>query len=632
MAIQTYGFDQGFTGGQRIDMSPDKIPPNSSPSMENMNYNDGAIPTKRNGFARITATSWGATPIRGTFEFYMIGVSAPIFLVAHGGKIYSYDETTDTKTNLCTGTVLAVTDAPTTFFQVRDKCFIMTGTEYLYYDGTNPIATVQSIAYIPTTVLTKKPDGTGGKSNEKFNHLSDKWKESFDGDGVATEYTITKQLLPDGLTPITLSANLFKAYIYEVPMTEGAGFTFNRTTWKATFTAAPAAGIDNVQIQLEADSLMDQTLITKCDKAVEYGGKNNSVVFIAGNPSYPNVARYCWFYDPTYWPEDADISVGNDARAISGWGRMNNYLVTYKEPGDEFVQWYSELELDTVGNISVATSGLNDEFGCVAHKTVHPAQNGLLALSDRGVVWTWPSLVKGQANCKIVSQGVNGKNGIAKGILDNTKADLALAHAEISGNKYLLHIKDKVWVLDLDYSDLANNVFCWYPYTGLYANAGVFFIRDSVLYLGDSSIGMMYKERQPSETETKLWLDDDVLIDAWWTSPLMFLGGRDWIKKFERINITFKPTNGTNHTLSLISDMGTEEILLRQEGGKLDFRFFNFNFFSFGATSYTYPSTQSEKIGYKGQYIQIKVSNNSYNRGMTILAVNIIFSLRKRVK
>jgi len=629
MATETYSFDSGFAGGLRIDMSPDRIPQNSSNDMENITYS-GGTPDKRFGFARVNTTSWGATPIRGTFEFYVIGNPTPIFLVAHGGKIYSYNETLDTKTDLCTGTVLTVTDAPTTFFQVKGKAFILTGTEYLYYDGTNPIATVQSIAYVPTTVLTKKPDGTGGLKNEAFNHMSDKWKESFDGNGTATEYVITKQLLPDGLTPITLSANLFKAYIYEVPMTEGAGFTFDRTTWKATFTTAPAIGVDNVQIQLEADALMDQTLITKCDKAIEFGGKNNSVVFVSGNPSYPNIARYCWFFDPTYFPQDQDISIGNDARSITGWGRMNDYLVTYKQPGDEFVQWYSTLDLDAAGVMVVSTNGLNDELGCIAHKTVHPAQNGLLALSDKGVVWTWSSLIKGQANCKIVSQGVNGKNGIASGILDNTKEDLALAHAEISGNKYLLHIKDKVWVLDLEYSDLANNVYCWYPYTGLYGNAGVFYKRDNVLYMGDKANGIMYRENQAEDAN--LFSDDGAIIDGWWTSPLMFLGGREWIKKFERIRVTFKTSAITEHILSLISDLGVEDLVLVQEAGIFDFSYFDFSMFTFGVNNPDYPSTQSEKIGYKGEYLQVKIRNNKLNRGLTMLAMSIEYRLRKKVK
>lgn len=528
------------------------------------------------------------------------------------------------------GLYSGLTDAKTAHFQVGNKMYFLTGNEYIYYDGTTS-GNVQSIAHVPTIVLTKKPDGTGGASNEKFNHLSDKWKESFNGDGVATQYVITKQLLSDGLTPITLSTNLFKAYIYEVEKTEGTDFTFNRTTWKATFNTAPVAGIDNVQIQLEADALMDQTLITKCNMAIEYGGKNNSVVFISGNPNYPNVARYCWFYDPTYWPQDNDISVGNDARAITGWGRMNDYLITYKQPGDESVQWYSELELGATGDISVATNALNDEFGCIASRTVHPAQNGLLALSDKGVVWTWPSLVKGQANCKIISQGVNGKNGVAKGILDNTKADLALAHAAISGNKYLLHIKDKVWVLDLEYSDLASNVYCWYPYVGTTGKAGVFFMRDNVLYLGSNTEGTIFREKQADELE---YYSDDgtdgmAIIDAWWTSPMMFLGGRNWIKKFIRILLTFKIFPGCEHILTYITDQGNEDIPLRQEAGIFDARYFNAEFFNAGVYNREFPTDQPEKIGIKGNYFQFRIRNKQWNRGLVMLAANIYYSLLK---
>jgi len=528
------------------------------------------------------------------------------------------------------GILSGLTDAPTTSFESDDKVYFLTGNEYVYYNGTTA-GNVTDIAKVPTVTLGKKPDGTSGTANEKFNHLSDKWKTSYDPDGIATAFVLDKIYQSDGVTPITLSANLFKAYIYEVEKVEGTDFTFNRTTWTATFTSAPAAGTDTLQIQLEATALMDQTLIAKCTMAIEYAGNNNTAVFISGHPTYPNIVRYSWFYDPTYFPEDADISVGNDSRSVTGWGRMNDYLITYKEPGDEFVQWYSYINVDsTSGSVTVPTFGLSDEFGCIAPRTVLPAQNGLLALSDKGVVWTWASLTKGQANCKIVSQGVNGKNGIASGILDNTKADLALAHAEISGNKYLLHIKDKVWVLDLEYSDLAGGVYCWYPYTGIYANAGYFLTRSDVLYMGDNVNGLIYSEQQI--TNDNPYSDDGVAIDAWWTSPLMFLGGREWIKKFERINLTFKASYGTEHTLTLISDSGEEDIVLLQESGIFDARYFHASYFNAGTEAPNYPKSQGEKIGIKAEYFQFRIRNNTLNRSIAMLAVMISFKLRKKVK
>jgi hypothetical protein len=632
MATQTYDFPSGFSGGMNISVAPDQIGPNCSSDMQDCNYSGGSVPSKRFGFSRVTATSWGATPIRGTYEFYQIGSDEPIFLIAHGGKLYSYNEATDTKTDLCTGSVLTFADNPIpkeSIATVGDKFYFFTGNEYLYYDGVNPVATVKSIAHIPVTAQGKKPDGTEGTPREEFNVLSDFWRESFSADGVATEYTLDKQYLPDGITPITLSTNLFKAYLHGVEKVEGTHFTFNRTTWKATFSVAPTLGTDNLEIQLEADALMDETLITKCTLAIEYGGKNDSRVMISGHPDYPNQVRFSAVYDPTYFPENSEFGVGSNARAVNGWGRMNDYLVTYKEPGDEMSQWYSEIDIDSAGKVSFPTFGLNDEFGCIAHRTVHSAQNGLLALSDKGVVWTWPSLVKGQANCKMISRNINGRNGVAVGLLDNTKADLENAHAEVYENKYILFVKDKTWVLDLDYSSLSDGIYCWYPYTGIFSKAGIFLLRNQILYISDKTSGLLYKEQRV--IPASLFLDDGEVIDAWWTSPSLFVGGRNWIKKFNRLLITFKGQARGDHLLYIITDQGLEEIpLLEQFTTTFDYGAIDYGAWTYGAP--LYPSTQPEKVGYKGEYLQWKLRNNTANQGMTILAQALQFSLLKMIK
>ena len=606
-----------------ISVAGDQITPNQSPDMQDMNYDGGGIPTKRHGFTRINATSWGATPIRGMHQFYRIGIATPIFLIAHGGKLYSYNEETNVRTDLCTGTVLTFADAQVIFFDVGSKCFFFTGTEYLYYDGTNPVATVQSIAYIPTTVLGRAPAGTGGTANEKFNHLSQKWKESFSANGTATLYQLTKQ------TGVTLSDSPFVAWISGVSKAETTDFTVNRTDWTVTFSVAPPSGTDNVVIQPEATNLMTATVVTRCTMAIEYGGKNNSRVMISGHSSHPNMVRFSAVYNPTYWPEGSDFSIGGDARAINGWGRMNEYLITYKQPGDGMVQWYSEIDIDSTGVVSFPTFGLNDEFGCIAPRTVHSAQNGLLALSDKGVVWTLPSIVKGQANCKMVSRNINGRNGIALGLLDNTEADLALAHAEVYANKYILFVKDKAWVLDLDFSDLANGIFCWYPYTGIFAKAGIFLLRAQILYIGDRTSGLLYKEQRVAPIS--MFLDDGVAINAWWTSPSLFVGGRNWIKKFNRLLITFKGQVRGDHILSIITDQGLEEIpLLVQFTTTFDYGNINYGAWTYGAP--LYPSTQPEKVGYKGEYLQWKIRNNTANQSMTILAQSLQFSPLKMIK
>lgn len=520
------------------------------------------------------------------------------------------------------GIYQGLTDVPAKSFAMGSRIFFLTGKEFIYYDGEE-CGQVSDIAYVPTVALGKSPDGTGGTPYEKFNHLSQKWKESFSPDGETKEFQLGK------FSDVTLSVNPWKAWSYGEELNEGEDFTVDRETWIVTFNdAAPLAGTDSLVIQLEATDLMDETVITECTKVIEFGGKNDSVVFMTGNPKYPNTARYSWVYDPTYWPEDYDFNVGGDALPITGWGRMNEYLIIYKKPGDQTLQWYSEITLDTLGDIAFETYALNGEFGCVAPDTICPAQNGLLAFSDQGVIWTWPSFVKGQYNCKIVSRNINGKNGIALGLLDNSTEDLRKAFAVVFNNKYLLHVGNTVWVLDLDYSDLMNNICCWYPYKGLYSNAEMFLKRYDRLYM--SVNGLIYQSQLPNDDY--IYKDDNEPIDAWWTSPLMFLGGREWIKKFERLNLTFKASHGTQHTLYFITDTGTEEIPINQASGYFDARYFHAEYFCAGVFAPDYPDSQSEKIGIKGEYFSFKIRNNALNRGMTMLAAMITYSRRKMVK
>ena len=108
--------------------------------------------------------------------------------------------------------------------------------------------------------------------------------------------------------------------------------------------------------------------------------------------------------------------------------------------------------------------------------------------------------------------------------------------------------------------------------------------------------------------------------------------GEDWIKKFKRIRLTFKVGAGNQHILTFITDQGPEDIILTQEAGFFSASFFNAQFFNAGVENADYPSTQPEKIGYKGQYMSFKIRNNQLNRGMTMLAVEIDYSLLKKIK
>lgn len=607
----------GYEGMVNISVQADQIGLNQTPAALNMNLDDGGVPTKRTGFERVNAVSWGATPIRGMVEYTPPGIATK-WVVAWGGKLYSVADD-GVRTDLCTGTKSTITDAYTRFFIMNDKLYAHTGTDYVVYDGTNPVANVTDIAYIPTITLGREPTG-GGTANEQLNYLSNWWTDSFSPNGTATNYTLSfTGLAADAVygERDTTSGT--------VALVEGVDFTVNRTTGVVTFGAAPAAGTNTVRLTAKKANLMDATVITKAQAHEIYGGKNDTRVFFANG----NIRYNSGLLDATYWPEDGFVYIGTDAEDIPAFGKMIDYLINFKEKSIT----YTTVDVDETGEVIFPVYPLNDEYGLMAPRTVRPAQGGLLFFaqnnegSPAGVGWLSPSLVRGQLNVRIVSENINRNRngGTLSGLLDEARSDLVKAHAYIYDDKYWLHVGNKVWILDLAYSDFSQGVFCWYPYNGTPGLAGCFLERtDGQLYIGGNNQGVIYNTHS-------LFKDDGEIIDAYWTSPLVFVGGRDMIKKFDRLNITFKGQPEGSHTLTIITDQGQEDAeLIYQAETVFDYSELDYSAWTYGVPIYPYP--QSEKVGYKGTYLQWRIRNNTIDQGMTILNQSLRWFLIKEVK
>jgi hypothetical protein len=82
----------------------------------------------------------------------------------------------------------------------------------------------------------------------------------------------------------------------------------------------------------------------------------------------------------------------------------------------------------------------------------------------------------------------------------------------------------------------------------------------------------------------------------------------------------------------LITEQGEEDIPLRQEAGIFSYKVFSYAYHTYGTGNRNYPHTQSEKVGYKGEYISFRIRNNITKRGMTMLAANVQYSILKPVK
>lgn len=599
---QSYSFPDGVTGGIDISQSADLIASNCSPDMVNDNYDFG-VPNKRYGFDAINA-SWGTQDIQGQFE-YEPTAGVYVHLVAWNGKLWSV-AADGVKTDLCTGSKTSIADAQTDFFVMNGKCYFLTGTEYCYYDGTNPVAVVTG--YVPTISLGGTPDG-GGTPYEDLNYLSNSWIISRSGNGTATVYKLDQTGL--SATPVLITVG-------GVALTENTHFTVDRTAGTVNFAAgtsphgAPASGTDNVKIQPNKTGLMDATNITKCRFHQEYGGKDDTRIFVSGNPDVSNARYYSGLFDPTYFPENGITLIGSDSDEVSGMGRVSDYLLTFKNPKGIYNTDVESAETDIIFPVRP----MNDDYGCCAYRTIQPAQGGLLALSYEGVVWCLASDVRGQLNARMISEKVNRGVGEVSGILDETLASLEAAHAVIWRNKYLLHVGSKTWVLDLDYSSLAQGVFCWYPYTGLFTDMTQFAVfHDGLLYAGNNA-GTLYKSNDEYD-------DNGAAIDAWWTSP-MFFGDKRFIKHFENLIIAYGNEATANHTLTIYTPDDAEDVTAVLEDTRgFDFDDIDFDDWTFGSSPY--PSPINEILKVKDWYIQWKIRNSELAVGKKLLSQTLLY-------
>lgn len=603
-AIKTYDFPYGFAGGIDISESPDLIDANKSPDMYNENYDAGGVPTKRYGFAAVNATAWGTQQVRGMWEFEKPNGTL-LLLVAWNGKLWSV-AADGTKTDLCTGAKTSIADAQIDGFIFNDKFYFLTGTEFCVYDGTNPVALVTTTAYAPLAFINTPPAG-GGEVNEAYNLLSNSYRQSFNGTADATAYKLSQAV--DSIDWVKVGG-----VVTEIT------YTLGEDDVTVTFATALGAGQNNVEIKGTKSGLKDSTIITKCKFHCIYGGQNDARVFFSGNPTYRNYRFQSGLMDVTYFPDDGDQNMPNsDAEAVTGMGKMGNYMVTLTE----HQRFWTDVTADE-STVAFTINPLNDQYGCCSWRTVALAQDGLLALSYEGVTWTSTTGVRSQLNTKMISKAINrGIDGIT-GLLRATRAEMEAAYAYIYRNKYHLHVGATTWVLDLDYTILAQGVYCWYPYTGLYSTLTQMVERqDGLLWAGDSA-GKVYKSHG-------YYNDAGVDIDAWWKCPNLFMGSRGWVKKFLNIKFTFKAEQISDHTLTIYTNEDIEDIPIRQEAGIFSYANFSYKYWTYGVINKDYPSQQTEKAGYKGEYIQIKMRNNTA-RGMTIVGIAITYQVIKEAR
>lgn len=373
-----------------------------SPYMLNMMYRNGAF-SKRYGQA-----------INKEFEdeIYAIASYRNKIVVHAGSKIYSGDD--EIASNMPEKKGLFVAFNQNLYYFCDD----------IYsYDGTT-WKTVEP--YIPTIVINRKPDGSGGNTSESYNMLGTGFQNNFHGDGTSTVYQLTdKDLDHDvGDTPKVTVDN--EEWTYDENLSQPKTFKVNYTDGKVTFVSAPLSGTNNVEIiaykhDEEWTSYHDQILNSKYYSC--FGGNNNSRLFLAGGGK--STYYYSEVYDASYFPYINYAKVGNGADDITGFGQQYNVLLIFKPTEIYSLTYYQQSSSSTeddsqFGLGAFSSQVVNPAIGCDCPNTIQLINNQLTWFSSENGICTLVSTnIIDERNVRVISRNIDHTNNMGvQGIMD----------------------------------------------------------------------------------------------------------------------------------------------------------------------------------------------------------------------
>lgn len=367
-----------------VDFSVDAslVSKERSPYAPNLISDVGGMPEKRLGWRVLHSLE---QPINGIWYGEIKGQKS---FIAHGGtKIYKF--------TALTAEVIreGVNNSRSTAFFMRSaddtgKIYILTGNEYLCYDGMT-VSDVADSAYVPTVLISRNPSG-GGTLYESVNLLGNKRAESFLGNDTDKVYQLSANKL-DSIDKVeVLNENGEKVTT--------TSYTADLTTGKITFSEVhkPVVnGQDNVFVTYTKTVEGYADRINKCTISDLYGLGGSNRVFLSGNPDYKAYDWYSDIFRPNYFPDLNYSIVGTSDTRIMGYQRLGKYQMILKEDNQQdstVFQRFGTLHDDGSVTFSVeqGVAGIGAVskycFGMLADEPLFLSRQGVQAITSNNIL------------------------------------------------------------------------------------------------------------------------------------------------------------------------------------------------------------------------------------------------------
>lgn len=570
------------------------------------------FPNKRTGIKKVLSASLGPGGINGIHLYTTINNTVQR-LLHHGTKLY-YWRNDDTLVELRSD----MNNAKSRSFSMNNKLYILDGTNYWQYTSDSSVGTTGSVAgyaYVPT--LFK--DGKSGREPfENFNLIGRYFKESFSSDGTSTTY----QLSLNGLDPLTVYASFDMGVNFD--LREGLNLTVDRELGLVTFTDPPPAGTNTLVIRAAKTipSLTDR--IDKCTIAALFGGTNDTRVFLSGNPDYPNTDWRSGLYDPTYFPEHGFTNIGSNNVRIMGYKKQSNALMIIKEDSQQDTTTFLRtFQLNSDGTVSFPLIQGTTGTGCIAKDSIQSIEDKPFFISKTG------------AHCLNSTNVADERNTSHKSKLIDTRLlaepNLENAVTVEYNRQYWIAVNGNVYVMneDMKYTDENGEIqYEWFFLNGI--KASCFLEYNNYLYFGDSTQGMLWRFKKPSEVDA--YIDDvSTPITAYWTTPLSNLGTYAYYKTIKNVLVTMMPGDRTSADVYYNSSDALMQISASESMALLDWDDIDWDDMSWETSSMPQiiaTNTKERKVPFFG----VTVKNDKLGESFGIYAIQIVFDFMSPIK
>jgi hypothetical protein len=519
-------------------------------------------------------------------------------LASFGGHIWDIDTKNGTAKDKGSAPMSEVS-----FFGFGGKVYLLGGGEYKSWDGGTDTAFATVEGYVPLIQTATTPKGEGTLV-ETVNRLTGKRRVQFSPDGTATVFQLPEKAINEvssvksGGEPVT-------------------NCTMDLENGTVTFTAAPAAGTNTVEIEYrKGDGARSE--VTGMKYSELFNGATDTRVFLYGDGTnravYSGVPFATGRASAEYFPDLYELTVGESNTPLTALVRHYSRLMAFKTDS-AWAILQGEIGLADGGSTAAFyVQPVNRQFGNEAPGQVRLLENNPLTM-DAGSVYQWRS---GSSYASYISNNENNAKRISDRVASTLRGfdlkEVLTANIKADHEFWFLH---GTRALILNYANDS-----WYLYDGLPFSR---IVEHEGTVIGFSDDGAVVEFSQ------KYRSDNGAPIDCYAATGAMDFD-RDWLLKYSpMIFVAMQPASNARIKVTVETNRRSDYPEKTVAYSLATFLHVDFNHFSFATNRKPQVKKVKMKVK-KATFYRLIFKSNSASATATVIETDIRLRYAGNVK